>query len=98
MIVQLQNSHIKNKRYRVILEDGSHYDFGLKGGQTYIDHHDKKKRENYWKRHLGNKEEEYKILHLIPSPATFSAYLLWGRSTDINENIKNLNNLMKNSA
>ena len=34
------------------------------------------------------------INDLIPSPALFSTFLLWGPSTNLEENIKHLNNLM----
>ena len=40
MIVKIQDSPIQYKRYRVWMDDGKHYDFGLDGGDTYIDHHD----------------------------------------------------------
>ena len=47
MIVNIEPSNIKNKRFEVTLDDGRKFNFGLKDGQTYIDHHDKVKRENY---------------------------------------------------
>ena len=94
MIVNIEPSNIKNKRFEVTLDDGRKFNFGLKDGQTYIDHHDKVKRENYLKRHLANKIENKLINDLIPSPALFSAFLLWGPSTNLEENIKKLNNLM----
>ena len=48
---------------------------------TYIDHHDKTKRANYWKRHLvANRTELHLITNLVPSPELFSAMLLWGDS------------------
>jgi hypothetical protein len=94
-ITKIENSPIKNKRYRVTMSDGKHYDFGLKEGSTYIDHKDAIKRTNYLKRHMGNERENYLIKNLVPSPSLFSAYILWGWSTDIKENIKYLNNLLK---
>jgi hypothetical protein len=95
MIVAYQESPLKNKRIRIFLNDGRHYDFGLKGGMTYIEHRNEKIRENYWKRHLGNKTEKKLIENLIPSPALFSAYILWGKYFNIDENIKMLNLLWK---
>jgi hypothetical protein len=65
--------------------------FGAPGGSTYLDHGDKKKRENYWKRHMANPVEKYRIENLIPSAALLSAYLLWGESTDLSENVDMLN-------
>ena len=94
MITKVIESPRKNKRYRVILDDGKHYDFGLSGGQTYIDHHDKIKRANYMKRHLGNKIEKELINNLTPSPSLYSFYLLWGKSTNLHKNIEYLNKLI----
>jgi hypothetical protein len=90
-ISKLENSPVKNKRFRIILENGNYYDFGLLNAETYIDHQDKIKRRNYWARHLGNPTEEYRIKNLIPSPSLYSAFLLWGESPNIRENIFNLN-------
>jgi hypothetical protein len=52
-------------------------------------------RDNYRKRHLGNKIESNLINNLIMSPSLLSYYLLWGPYTELDENIKFLNNLMK---
>ena len=93
MIVSIGNSLKKYKRYSVTMDNGKTYDFGLKDGQTYIDHHDKKKRLNYWKRHMSNKTEHQLITNLAPSPSLFSAYLLWGDNISLMENIKALNRL-----
>ena len=94
-IKEIQHSPIKNKRFRVILDNGKHYDFGLDTGSTYIDHHDIKKRNAYIARHFGNKLEKNLIINLVPSPALFSMYLLWGKYTSLEENIKWLNSLFK---
>lgn len=91
MIVKLQASPLKMKRYRVALQDGRTFDFGLKGGQTYIDHKDEKKREAYRKRHLGNATENKLINALVPSPSLFAYYLLWGPYPDLQKNINYLN-------
>jgi len=42
---------------------------------------------------MGNPREQYLINNLIPSPALYSAYLLWGLHTDIQSNIDYLNGL-----
>ena len=96
-IIKLINSPRKEKRYRVFLDNGEHYDFGLKNPTygTYIDHKDKVKRENYRARHKGNLSEKYLIENLIPSPALFSYWLLWGDSTLLEQNLKNLNKMFK---
>ena len=91
-IVEIVKSPLKHKRYRVILSNGRHYDFGLDIGSTYLDHHDKDKRKAYWARHYTGKEKKL-IDNLTPSPALFSAYILWGNSTDLHTNIDNLNRI-----
>jgi len=94
-IIKLINSPRKNKRFRVFLDNGEHYDFGLDTGSTYIDHREKEKRENYRARHMGNLSEKYLIENLIPSPALFSYWLLWGDSVLLEQNLKNLNKMFK---
>jgi hypothetical protein len=93
MIVDIKASPLKTKRYRVVMNNGKAYDFGLKGGQTYIDHKDKVKRLNYWKRHYGNHTEKQLIDNLVPSASLFAALLLWGPTTGLRENIEYLNRL-----
>ena len=98
MVIQITNikkSPRKNKRFRVYLNDETFYDFGLKGGETYIDHYNKEMRFNYRARHLANGSENQLIKNVIPSPALFSYYLLWGQSKNIEKNIKFLNSLLK---
>lgn len=92
-IVDLIPSPNPNKRYRILIEENGrqrHFDFGLNGANTYIDSGDKLKRENYWKRHCGNAIERRRILSNTPSPALFSAKLLWGMSSDLTDNILSL--------
>jgi len=91
MIERIDNSPRRNSRYRVILTDKRYYDFGLRGAQTYIDHKDITKRENYRKRHLANPLEKKLIESYTPSPALFAYYLLWGESTDLGKNVEWLN-------
>jgi hypothetical protein len=94
-IVKLIESPFKNKRFRVYLDNNKHYDFGLKNGSTYLDHHDKIKRQNYRKRHYNSVKEKPFIENLIPSPSLFSYYLCWGESTSLDQNVKALNKLLK---
>lgn len=92
-ILELICSPKDKKRFRIKLQEGDKvktFDFGLEGGETYLDHKDKKKRENYLARHLANKREKQLIENNIPSPALFSAVLLWGKSTDLCENLVEL--------
>ena len=95
-IVKIIDSPRKGKRYRVYLENDEYFDFGLNGGSTYIDHRDKKKRDNYRKRHYSNGTEKYLIDTLKPSPALYSYYILWGDSDDIMMNINKLNRKIDN--
>jgi len=95
-IIRIIKSPLPNKRLRVYLQDGSHYDFGLKNfdgsyGSTYIDHENIKKRHAYWMRHYENKYEHFLIKNFIVSPALFSAYILWGPYPNIQKNVEWLN-------
>jgi hypothetical protein len=94
-ITSIHKSGLKTKRFVVFLDDGSNYNFGLKTGSTYIDHHNEMKRDNYRARHLGNIKEKQLIESFTPSPALFSFYILWGPHTDINKNIQFLNKKLK---
>ena len=93
-ILNITDSPLKTKRFRVYLDNNKHYDFGLKTGQTYIDHRDKVKRHNYQVRHYNSKREQPYIKNIIPSPALFSYYLLWGSSVSIKKNIQQVNKLL----
>jgi hypothetical protein len=55
--------------------------FGQAGGQTYIDHGDKAKREAYLARH--KKRENWSDPF---SAGALSRYLLWGDSTNMETN------------
>lgn len=92
-IQRITASSKKNKRFKVILRNGNSYDFGLLNGSTYIDHGNKAKRYAYWARHYANDRERELIDTLTPSPALYSAYILWGSSKSIQKNIKELNRL-----
>ena len=94
-ILSIEQSPLKTKRFRVYLDNGRKYDFGLKTGQTYIDHHDKIKRINYRARHLGSEKEKPYLENLLASPALFSFHILWGPSTSIKKNIQVLNKLLR---
>jgi hypothetical protein len=95
MIISLISSSKQNKRFKAVFDDGKEIDFGLKGGKTYIDHKDRDKKINYWRRHWANKTERKLIKNLIPSPALLSAMILWGPSPDLDKNIDYLNQLFR---
>lgn len=71
-----------NKRFRI---EFSHpkkiIHFGQRGGNTYIDHQDELKRENYLKRHMVR--EDWSEVN----PGSLSAFLLWGSSSDLRINL-----------
>ena len=56
--------------------------FGSKNSLTYLDYHDKTKRENYRRRHrvMENWNEI--------NAGSLSRFLLWGESTNLETNLK----------
>ena len=101
-IEELITSTRKDKRFKIELNENGKtttYHFGSKNSKTFIDHGDHKKREAYLARHMANKKENHLISSLTPSPALFSAKLLWGQTMDIISNLIGLQkefNLKKN--
>jgi hypothetical protein len=100
MIEEIAPSPVQNKRFRATMVDETgrvhKIDFGQKGSSTFIDHGDVRKKQAYWARHYsGNKTERHFIENHIPSPALLSAFLLWGPSKDMMENVKLLNELFE---
>jgi len=93
-IIKVETSPKKNKRFRAFLDDGSVYDFGLLGARTFLEDRTHDERINYWKRHLGNKREKELIETLTISPATLSAFILWGETRSLDKNVKKLNELI----
>lgn len=78
----IRPSKRKDKRFEAIFEDNTKINFGLKGGSTYIDHGDKKKKDNYIKRHQV-REDWTKI-----NPGSMSRWILW-ETGNIGTNISN---------
>lgn len=93
MITKLEPSPLKYKRFRVTLDSGLKADFGLRGSQTFVDHHNAALRAAYQKRHLGNPIERRLIENTIFSPATLSYYILWGPHKTIPANVAMLNRM-----
>ena len=57
--------------------------FGQRGGKTYIDEKDKKKRKNYRARHKRDLDtKDFKRAGFL------SYYLLWGDNTSLKQNIE----------
>jgi len=67
----------KNKRFYVKF-NGKKINFGSNTGQTYIDHHDEKKRKAWVARHskIQDKEGNY-VIKDKNSPSFWSHRLLW---------------------
>ena len=55
--------------------------FGQLGGSTYIEHKDKIKRANYLKRHQVREDWDN------VNAGSLSAFILWGPTTSITENL-----------
>lgn len=97
MITDISPSSRQGKRYVATVITGDSIKkihFGLKGANTYIDGAPENIKDAYWARHMGNPIERRLINNLTPSPATFSAYLLWGASRDLETNVRTLNRLL----
>ena len=86
MIVSVEKSDRKNKRFVAHFKNGKKTHFGYEGGSTYIDHHDEKKREAYRARHAKdlNTKDPYR--------AGYLAYeLLWGNEKDLKSAVRAYN-------
>ena len=88
--IKIEKSDRPLKKLVFVFKDGSkikRIHFGSKSSSTYIDHHDKTKRDNYLSRHRALGENWNKI-----NAGSLSRYLLWGDSIDMYVNlIKYLN-------
>ena len=82
--ISLEKSNKPNKKLVIkFSEPDLTIHFGSKYSSTYLDHHDKVKRSNYLKRHKVN--ENWNQVNA----GSLSAYILWGPSTDLYENLFN---------
>lgn len=81
--MEILNSNRKGKRFVAAFANGIKIHFGQAGGQTYIDHKDKKKRDAYLARHSMNREDWGNPY----SAGALSRWILWGPSESINNNI-----------
>jgi len=100
-MVQIEDIRPSNrigKRYVALLDNGDRIHFGLRGGNTYLDHNNLQLREAYIRRHYANKIEHKLIHDRVPSPALFSAALLWSFYNPLEKtlagNVKILNRLL----
>jgi hypothetical protein len=98
-LIKLEKSSRNNKRFRAFFDNNIYIDFGFKDefgnhAITYIDGASREKRDNYIKRHMGNKRENELVQNLIISPSLLSLFILWNTS-NLKENIKILNSLLE---
>ena len=89
-ILKVEKSERKGKKMKAVLDNGKEIRFGQDGSETYVEGAPKAKRDNYWKRHLGNTTEKNLIENLIMSPSLLSAYVLWN-TPSLEKNIRILN-------
>ena len=80
--LSLEKSQKPDKKYVIkFTNPNKTIHFGSKKSSTYLDHHDKTKRENYILRHKV-REDWTKI-----NSGSLSRYLLWGDSTNLQINL-----------
>jgi hypothetical protein len=77
----IQKSTRAGKRFQATYANGKVVHFAQAGGQTYVDHGDKAKREAYLARH--KKRENWNDPF---SAGALSRWLLWGDSTNMETN------------
>lgn len=83
-LIKIEESPIANKKLRAIFSDGTKTDFGSKKSETYINHKDKKKRDNYIARHSQLNED----WNDPKTAGALSRYILWEKP-NINDAVKN---------
>ena len=82
--ISLKKSNKPNKKLVITFsEPDLTIHFGSKNSSTFLDHHDKVKRSNYLKRHKVN--EDWNQINA----GSLSAWLLWGKTTDLITNLIN---------
>ena len=95
-LIGIYPSTSKHKKYVALFDLGNNtikqINFGSKNSKTYLDHNDPIKRENYIKRHTALGTEDYND---PLTPASLSMFLLWGKHTDLDMNIKEYKNMYK---
>ncbi len=87
----IKQSTRKNKKLMITFSNPKKtIHFGSKNSKTFLDHKDKKKRENYILRHKVNENWNDPL-----TAGTLSFYLLWGSSNDLNTNLQTYLNHFK---
>jgi len=94
-VIKVIDSPKPDKKYRAYVKDKNRIKkiaFGKRGRMTFLDDRSEIERQNYIKRHLPSEKKLIKKLKM--SPSVLSMFLLWGKSRDLNENIRELNRLL----
>ena len=85
-IINIENSPLRNRRFRIYLINGDHLDIGFKSSYYYIDNADKQQR-NFFYKILDDKQKRI-IFSCKPSQLLYETFILNGPTTDL---IKNIN-------
>lgn len=85
-VLNIENSPVRNRLYRVFLINGDHIDIGDMKTFYFTDHNNEKRRDKYFNK-LTN-EQIIELQSLKPSRLLYEFFLLNGFSKDI---IKNIN-------
>ena len=86
LIINIEKSPLRNRRYRTYLLNGDRYDVGFVKCKYYVDTGDKELRNFYYA--LMSKEIKQKIISLTPSPLLYETFILNGATKNL---IKNIN-------
>lgn len=93
-LIGIYPSTSKHKKYVALFDLGNgktkQINFGSKNSETYLDHKNITKRANYVARHTALGTEDYND---PLTPASLSMFLLWGKHTDLDMNIKEYKNM-----
>lgn len=89
LIINIEKSPIRNKRFRIYLLNGDKYDIGNINSSFYIDHKNKSQREMFYK--FLNYKCKKTIYNLTPSPLLYETFILNGFSKNIINNINFFN-------
>jgi hypothetical protein len=88
-LLNIEKSKNKNKRYTAIFEIDDKIkkiSFGSSKYENYLIHRDKTRQKRYRARH------KHDNINNPLSAGALSWYILWGESTNLNENIKSFKN------
>ena len=93
LVVKVVKSERPNKRFKAIfIKNGDivkQVHFGSASGKTFIDHGDESIKKAYIARHKVN--EDWTDLF---SAGALSRYILWGKSSDMQKNIRRYNHML----